>query len=63
MGKGPPMRRGKEGFEERGLEGGEGDGNGSIQEGIKGRRGGIGEGKEIVSPRLAHPVSKCYNRH
>jgi hypothetical protein len=29
--------------------------------GGKGRRGG--EEKEIVSRWLAHPVSKCYNRH
>ena len=48
-------------WEERGWESGEGNGNGSVEEGE--REGGTGEGKEIVSLRLAHPVSKSYNRY
>jgi hypothetical protein len=41
-GRGPPGRGGREGWEERGWEGDEGDGNGSLQEG---RRAGGGKGR------------------
>lgn len=59
------MRGGREGWEESGWESGDGEGNGILQGGEgKGRRGRLKEeGKKIVSPRLSHLDSKCYNRH